>query len=167
MPADELFGELMDVLGASAWREELRERGRSVVFTNGVFDVLHAGHVEYLAWARTQGDALIVGLNSDASVRALKGDRRPIVPFAERATLLRALRSVDVVVEFAEATPEALLEVIRPDVHVKSAQYREEDLPERAVVLAHGGVVRLAPHSRGRSTTDVIARIVERYGSRI
>jgi rfaE bifunctional protein nucleotidyltransferase chain/domain len=126
--------------------------------------VLHAGHVEYLAWARSQGDALIVGLNSDASVREIKGERRPILPFLDRANLLRALRSVDAVVEFGERTPEALLERIRPDVHVKSAQYREEDLPERAVVLAHGGEVRLAPHLAGRSTTDIIGEIVARYG---
>jgi rfaE bifunctional protein nucleotidyltransferase chain/domain len=164
MAAPELFGTLLDADAASAWREQQRAQGRRVVFTNGVFDVLHAGHIEYLAWARSQGDALIVGLNSDASVREIKGERRPIVPFADRANLLRALRSVDAVVEFGEPTPEALLERIRPDVHVKSAQYREEELPERAVVLAHGGEVRLAPHLAGRSTTDIIGEIVARYG---
>ncbi len=164
MAAPELFGALLDADAASAWREQQRAQGRRVVFTNGVFDVFHAGHVEYLAWARSQGDALIVGLNSDASVREIKGERRPIVPFADRANLLRALRSVDAVVEFGERTPEALLERIRPDVHVKSAQYREEELPERGVVLAHGGEVRLAPHLAGRSTTDIIAEIVARYG---
>ncbi len=164
MAAPELFGTLLDADAASAWREQHRAQGRRVVFTNGVFDVLHAGHIEYLAWARSQGDALIVGLNSDASVREIKGERRPIVPFADRANLLRALRSVDAVVEFGEPTPEALLERIRPDVHVKSAQYREEELPERAVVLAHGGEVRLAPHLAGRSTTDIIGEIVARYG---
>jgi len=163
MPAPELFAAVLDADAASAWREEQRANGRRVVFTNGVFDVLHAGHVEYLAWARLQGDALIVGLNGDASVRELKGARRPIVPFEDRARLLCALRSVDAVVEFGERTPEALLERIRPDVHVKSAQYREEDLPERAVVLAHGGEVRLAPHVAGRSTTDIIGEIVARY----
>ena len=164
MAAPELFGTLLDADAASAWREQQRAQGRRVVFTNGVFDVLHAGHIEYLAWACSQGDALIVGLNSDASVREIKGERRPIVPFADRANLLRALRSVDAVVEFGEPTPEALLERIRPDVHVKSAQYREEELPERAVVLAHGGEVRLAPHLAGRSTTDIIGEIVARYG---
>jgi len=164
MAAPELFGTLLDADAASAWREQQRAQGRRVVFTNGVFDVLHAGHIEYLAWARSLGDALIVGLNSDASVREIKGERRPIVPFADRANLLRALRSVDAVVEFGEPTPEALLERIRPDVHVKSAQYREEELPERAVVLAHGGEVRLAPHLAGRSTTDIIGEIVARYG---
>jgi len=116
-----------------------------------------------VAWARAQGEALIVGLNADDSVRRLKGDRRPIVPFAERAKVLRALRSVDVVVGFNEDTPEALLERIKPDFHVKSAQYREEDLPERAIVLRNGGEIRLAPHIEGVSTTDVIATIVARY----
>lgn len=165
MAVPELFGALLDAEAASAWREQQRARGRRVVFTNGVFDVLHAGHVEYLAWARSQGDALIVGLNGDASVRAIKGEQRPIIPFADRAKLLCALRSVDAVVEFGERTPEALLARIRPDVHVKSTQYREEDLPERAVVLAHGGEVRLAPHLAGRSTTDLIGEIVARYRS--
>jgi rfaE bifunctional protein nucleotidyltransferase chain/domain len=165
MRAPEFFGELLSPDAAEVWRNEQRAHGRRVVFTNGVFDVLHAGHVSYLAWARAQGDALVVGLNTDESVRGLKGDRRPIVPFDERAVLLRALRSVDVVVGFGERTPERLLERIRPDVHVKSSQYREEELPERAVVLAHGGEVRLAPHTTGRSTTDIIDEIVARYGS--
>jgi rfaE bifunctional protein nucleotidyltransferase chain/domain len=157
------FGLLLDREAARAWREQLRAEGKRVVFTNGVFDVLHAGHVEYLAWARAQGDALLVGLNEDASVRALKGERRPIVPFEDRARLLRALRSVDAVVGFSERTPEVLLDLVRPDIHVKSAQYRLDDLPERAVVLSYGGEIRLAPHAAGRSTTDLIARIICRY----
>jgi rfaE bifunctional protein nucleotidyltransferase chain/domain len=149
---------------ALAWREEQRAAGKRVVFTNGCFDVLHAGHVEYLAWAREQGDALIVGLNEDDSVRRIKGPARPIVPFADRARVLSALRSVDAVVGFGERTPEVLLERIRPDVHVKSSQYREEELPERDVVLQHGGVIKLAPHIEGISTTDLIARILKSYG---
>jgi rfaE bifunctional protein nucleotidyltransferase chain/domain len=143
----------------------LRARGRRVVFTNGCFDVLHAGHVEYLAWARAQGDSLIVGLNEDDSVRRIKGESRPIVPFARRAAVLLALRSVDVVVGFAERTPEALLDRIRPDVHVKSDQYREEELPERTVVLQHGGRIALAPHVARESTTDLIARIIDAYSA--
>ena len=149
---------------AVAWREAARARGVRVVFTNGVFDVLHAGHVTYLAWARAQGDALIVGLNQDESVRALKGPERPLVPFADRATVLAGLRDVDLVVGFPERTPETLLDALRPDVHVKSAQYRLEDLPERFVVEQHGGEVHLAPHVAGRSTTDLIAEIKRRYG---
>ncbi|MFN2449100.1 MAG: adenylyltransferase/cytidyltransferase family protein, partial [Candidatus Baltobacteraceae bacterium] len=164
MLPDNFCAPLLDKAHAAAWRERERAAGRTVVFTNGVFDVLHAGHVQYLSWARTQGDALIVGMNGDASVRRNKGDRRPIVPFAERAQLVRALRSVDAVVEFGERTPEMLLESIRPDVHVKSTQYREEDLPERAIVLQHGGVIRLAPHLHGASSTDLIARIAALYG---
>ncbi len=148
---------------AAAWREELRSQDKRVVFTNGVFDVLHAGHVIYLEWARSQGDALIVGLNSDDSVRRLKGESRPIVPFAERARILDALRSVEAVVGFGERTPEVLLDALKPDVHVKSAQYREDELPERDVVLRHGGVIKLAPHLQGISTTDTIARIIARY----
>ena len=149
---------------AIAWRQEQRAAGKRVVFTNGCFDVLHAGHVEYLAWAREQGDALIVGLNEDDSVRRIKGPARPIVPFADRARVLAALRSVDAVVGFGERTPEVLLDKIRPDVHVKSSQYREEELPERDVVLEHGGVIKLAPHIEGVSTTDLIARILKSYG---
>jgi rfaE bifunctional protein nucleotidyltransferase chain/domain len=160
---ESFFGQLLDVDAAVAWRENLRAAGARVVFTNGVFDVLHAGHVSYLAWARAQGDALVLGLNLDATVRQLKGDARPIVPFEERARILCALRSVDVVVGFAERTPEILLDRIRPDVHVKSAQYRAEELPERTVVLGHGGEIRLAPHVEGSSTTDTIARILSRY----
>jgi len=159
------FGEYLDVAEAVAWRERMRERKLSVVFTNGCFDVLHAGHVEYLAWARSQGDALVVGLNEDESVRRLKGQARPIVPFAQRARVLLALRSVDVVVGFAERTPEVLLDRIRPDVHVKSDQYREDELPERTVVLRHGGRIALAPHVAGTSTTDTIARILNAYSA--
>jgi rfaE bifunctional protein nucleotidyltransferase chain/domain len=157
------FAELLGAEEAAAWREARRAEGKVVVFTNGCFDVLHSGHVEYLAWARAQGDVLVLGLNSDESVRKLKGANRPIVPFEERAEVLRGLRSVDVVVGFGERTPEGLLERIRPDVHVKSAQYREDELPERAVVLAHGGRIALAPHVAGRSTTDTIARILDAY----
>jgi rfaE bifunctional protein nucleotidyltransferase chain/domain len=159
----EFAAPLLDLESAVRWREEQRARGRKVVFTNGVFDIVHAGHVAYLAWARAQGAALVVGLNTDASVRALKGPERPIVPFADRAAVLGGLRSVDAVVGFPERTPETLLERVRPDVHVKSAQYRVEDLPERVVVLAHGGEIRLAPHAAGKSTTDIVAEIRRRY----
>lgn len=165
MDSPNFFAPLFDVDAASAWRESLRELGKRVVFTNGCFDVLHAGHVEYLAWARAQGDVLVLGLNTDESVRRLKGERRPIVPFEERAKLLCALRSIDAVVGFAERTPEVLIDRIKPDVFVKSAQYREDELPERTVVLQHGGVIRLAPHVAGKSTTDTIATILSRYGT--
>ncbi len=118
-----------------------------------------------MSWAREQGDALIVGLNADDSVRKLKGPNRPIVPFSERARVICALRSVDAVVGFAQRTPEVLIDALKPDVHVKSAQYREDELPERDVVLAGGGVIRLAPHVEGAGTTDTIASIIRRYCS--
>lgn len=158
-----LFGSLLTIDEAAAWRDAMRSEQRSVVFTNGCFDLIHAGHVEYLAWARAQGDALIVGLNEDDSVRKIKGASRPIVPFAQRAAVLLALRSVEVVVGFPERTPEVLLDRIRPDVHVKSDQYREDELPERTVVLRHGGRIALAPHVPRSSTTDLIARILDAY----
>ena len=160
----EYSAPIVEIEAAVRLREEWRARGRRVVFTNGVFDLVHAGHVAYLAWARAQGDALVLGLNADESVRALKGPERPLVPFADRAAVVAGLRSVDAVVGFAERTPEVLLDALRPDVHVKSAQYRIEDLPERIVVLQHGGEIRLAPHLVGKSTTDIVAEIRRRYG---
>jgi rfaE bifunctional protein nucleotidyltransferase chain/domain len=162
--SDEAFeAPLLTEDDAVAWRAAQRAAGRTVVTTNGVFDLLHAGHVAYLAWARAQGDALLLLLNDDASVRLLgKGPDRPLVPFAERARVLGALRSVDAVVGFRQRTPETLLERIRPDVHVKSAQYRLEELPERHVVERHGGRIALAPHQPGRSTTDLVAIIRSR-----
>ena len=160
MKPDPRWALVLDHAAALAWRDEQRAAGRSVVSTNGVFDLLHAGHVGYLAWARGQGDALIVLLNDDDSVRLLgKGPDRPLVPFAERARVLSALRSVDAVVGFRQRSPETLLERLRPDVHVKGAQYRLEDLPERYVVEAHGGRFALAPHQPGHSTTDLIAAL--------
>lgn len=160
MPAEAAFlGRVLDADALVTLREELRTAGRRVVTTNGVFDLLHAGHVAYLAWARAQGDALLVLMNGDASVRRLKGTERPIVTFADRARVVAALRSVDAVTGFDELTPEVLLDRVRPDVHVKSAQYRVEDLPERAVIERYGGTVVLAPHQAGRSTTDIVATI--------
>ena len=147
---------------AIAWRERERSAGHTVVFTNGVFDLLHAGHVAYLEWARSQGDALIVGVNVDDSVRRLKGPLRPFTPFEDRARVIAGLRSVDAVVGFGELTPETLLDRLRPDIHVKSAQYRIEDLPERTVVESFGGKILLAPHVDGKSTTDLAARISRR-----
>lgn len=143
----------------------MRAAGSRVVFTNGCFDIVHAGHVGYLAWARAQGDALIVGLNTDESVRRIKGPARPLVAFSDRARVLAALRSVDAVVGFSERTPEIIIDLLKPAVHVKSEQYREDELPERDVVIAHGGVIKLAPHIAGASTTDLIARILKHYGN--
>lgn len=138
---------------------ELRH-GKKLVFTNGVFDILHAGHVRYLEQARAMGDLLIVGLNSDASARALgKGPGRPINSEEDRAAVLRALRSVDAVVTFDDATPERLIRAIRPEVHVKGGDYKPEDLPEAAAVTDYGGEVRIVPFLEGRSTTAILEKL--------
>jgi rfaE bifunctional protein nucleotidyltransferase chain/domain len=160
--ASGFLAPVLDRAAAIAFREELRARGQTVVFTNGCFDVVHGGHTSYLAWARAQGDALIVGLNGDASVRGLKGPQRPFVPFGGRAEVLAALRSVDAVVGFDESTPVDLLAALKPDVHVKSAQYRIDELPEKYVVESNGGRIVLAPHLHGKSTTDLVATIRSR-----
>ena len=160
--ADPLLAPVLDRDAAVALRDALRAAGKTVVFTNGCFDVVHGGHTSYLAWARAQGDALIVGLNGDDSVRMLKGPERPFVPFAGRAEVLAALRSVDAVVGFDEKTPVELLARLRPDVHVKSAQYRVDELPEKYVVESNGGRIVLAPHVHGKSTTDLVAAIRSR-----
>jgi rfaE bifunctional protein nucleotidyltransferase chain/domain len=135
-------------------------RGK-VVFTNGVFDLLHVGHVRYLEFARGLGGMLVVGVNSDASVRALgKGPGRPLVPAAQRAEVVAALGCVDYVCIFEEARPDATIRSLRPDVHVKSAQYAAEELPEAQAVSEVGGVVVIAPHVAGISTTDIVKRAV-------
>lgn len=138
----------------AAWREDRRR----VVFTNGCFDLLHAGHVRYLAAARTLGDALIVGLNADTSVRRLKGPSRPVTPEGERAEILAALESVDAVVLFAEETPLALIEALTPDILVKGGDWSLETIVGREHVLAHGGQVLTVPLKEGRSTTALVAK---------
>ncbi len=136
------------------------QAGRRLVFTNGVFDILHAGHVQYLAEARKLGDMLIVGLNSDASVRRLgKGEDRPVNPLDDRATVLEALRAVDAVIAFDEDTPVELIRVLKPDVHVKGGDYSVKNLPETSVVQAYGGEVVILPLLQGRSTTGILGRL--------
>ena len=140
-------------------RETWRREGRRVVWTNGVFDLLHIGHLDSLTAARALGDVLIVGVNDDASVRRLKGPRRPLVPAAERAAMVAALRPADHAVIFGEDTPEAALARLRPDVHCKGADYAPPDgkpVPEREVVEAYGGTVAFLPLVAGRSSTRLI-----------
>jgi len=138
---------------------ELRHR-KKLVFTNGVFDILHAGHVRYLAQARLLGDLLVVGLNSDASARALgKGPGRPINNEEDRAEVLLALRAVDAVIPFDEPTPERLIRALRPEVHVKGGDYRVEDLPEAKIVGGYGGEVRILPLLEGRSTSEILGKL--------
>ncbi len=140
--------------------EQRRARGERIVSTNGVFDLLHVGHVRYLQAARRLGDLLVVGVNTDDGVRRLKGPSRPIVPEDERAELLAALSCVDYVTLFAEPTPEALLAVIRPGLHTKGGDYNVALLPETPVVERYGGKVITLPFVAGRSTSDLVARIL-------
>ncbi len=130
-----------------------------MVFTNGCFDLLHPGHVSYLRAARSLGDALVVGLNSDASVGRLKGPLRPIVPEEDRAIMLVALEFVDAVVVFDEDTPERLMRELKPAVYVKGGDYRIEDLPEAEVAAQIGAEVRILPFKPGYSTTALIEKI--------
>lgn len=144
---------------AAAWAADHRAAGRAVVFTNGVFDVLHPGHTRYLADARAQGDVLIVAVNSDRSVRAQnKGDDRPITPEQERAELLGALACVDAVVVFDEATPLEIVSAIQPDVLVKGADWAADAIVGRDVVESRGGRVVRMPLAPGYSTTAILER---------
>jgi D-glycero-beta-D-manno-heptose 1-phosphate adenylyltransferase len=145
----------------SSLGESLRAQGRRIVFTNGCFDLLHVGHLRYLKQARALGDMLVVGINTDAGVRRLKGPARPLVPEEERAELLAGLECVDYVTLFDEPLPSEAIAALRPDVHVKGGDYSMEDLPEAAVVRSYGGAIVLMPLIPGRSTTDLVRRILE------
>lgn len=139
-------------------RDQLHAEGKKLVFTNGCFDILHRGHTEYLAFARAQGDALVVGLNSDSSVRRAKGPTRPVNPEADRAFVLGSLRAVDFVVIFDEDEPRDLISKILPDVLVKGKDWAHY-VSGRDIVEAHGGRVVLAEMVEGRSTTATIERM--------
>ncbi len=144
---------------AEAWAAELRRRARALVFTNGVFDLLHPGHVRYLQDARILGDALIVAINSDRSVRANKGPSRPVNPEAERAEVVAALACVDAVVVFDEETPHAIITRLQPDVLVKGADWGPDNIVGRDVVEARGGRVVRIPLAAGYSTTAILGRV--------
>ena len=136
-----------------------RDAHQKIVVTNGCFDLLHPGHVSYLAWAKAQGDILIVLLNSDQSVTRLKGPSRPILNEQDRATMLSALKSVDAVCVFDEDSPVKQLEALQPDIYVKAEQYTEETLPETPILKKLGTQIAFAPMQQGVSTTDIIQRI--------
>ena len=140
----------------------LRAAGLRVVFTNGCFDILHVGHVRYLAAARALGDVLILGLNSDASVRRLKGETRPVNSEADRAEVVGALKSVDAVVIFGEDTAEELIAKVRPAVYAKGGDYTRETLPEAKIVEKYGGEVHFIDLVPGHSTTKIIEKIHQR-----
>jgi rfaE bifunctional protein nucleotidyltransferase chain/domain len=145
---------------AAAFVDRERRAGKAVVFTNGVFDLLHIGHVRYLKFARGLGDVLVVGVNSDSSVRRLgKGDDRPVTPEAERAEILSGLSPVDAVILFSGDTPAAAIERLRPDVLVKGADWEGRDIPGRDSVERRGGRVVFAPFEAGYSTTHILDTI--------
>jgi len=146
-----------DELVAAVARE--RAAGRRIALANGCFDVLHVGHVRYLEGARREGDCLVVAINDDASVRALKGAGRPVLPAADRAELVAALRAVDYVVLFPETTVARLLARLRPDVHCKGTDYTTDTVPERETVRAYGGRVAIVGDDKDHSTRDLFARI--------
>ena len=137
----------------------LRKGGKKVVFTNGCFDILHAGHVTYLEKAKAQGDVLVLGLNTDESVRRLKGPERPINNELDRAKVVGGLRAVDYVVFFGENTAEAVIAQVRPDVYVKGGDYTLDTLPEAKIVQSYGGKVVFIDMVEGRSTTNIIKKI--------
>ncbi|NQW03906.1 MAG: D-glycero-beta-D-manno-heptose 1-phosphate adenylyltransferase [Acidobacteria bacterium] len=149
---------------AARWAERLRRDQKRVVFTNGVFDLLHPGHVRYLQAARAEGDALIVAINSDRSVSAIKGPTRPLTPETERAEILDALRCVDAVVVFDEDTPAEIITAIQPAVLVKGADWAPDKIVGRDTVEAGGGTVILMPVEQGWSTTSIIAKIKKEAG---
>ena len=144
---------------AAELARSLQAQGRTVVFTNGVFDILHPGHLRYLQQARALGDALIIGLNADASVRRNKGPARPVNPEAERAEILEALACVDAVVVFEEDTPAEIIHAVQPDILVKGADWAEDAIVGRETVEARGGRVVRIPVEQGYSTTAIIDRV--------
>ena len=144
---------------AGALAARLRAQGKRVVLANGCFDLLHVGHVRYLAAARALGDVLFVGINADAAVRRLKGPGRPLMPAGERVELLAALRPVDHVVVFEEDTADRLVSLLRPDIHAKGTDYTEASVPEAASVRAAGGRVAIVGDPKDHGTRDVIAQI--------
>jgi len=142
---------------------DLRRSGKRIVFTNGCFDILHPGHIHTLTHAKALGDILIVGINSDASVKRLKGERRPIFNQGERAVMLTALEAVDYVTTFEEDTPLTLIRLLQPHVLVKGGDWSSESVVGREVVEADGGRVVLVPYQEGLSTTGVIERVLAAY----
>jgi D-glycero-beta-D-manno-heptose 1-phosphate adenylyltransferase len=144
-------------------RYELKNRNKKLVFTNGCFDILHSGHVDYLNQAKKLGDYLVVGLNSDISVKNIKGEKRPIVNEIERATILDNLKSVDFVTFFNEDTPEQLIKSLIPDILVKGADWALDKIVGREIVEDHGGEVKTIDFSYNQSTTKIINLIIERY----
>jgi D-glycero-beta-D-manno-heptose 1-phosphate adenylyltransferase len=141
----------------------MRSNGRRIVFVNGCFDLLHAGHVRYLQHARELGDALILGMNSDACVQKLKGEGRPLQSENDRAEILASMDCVDYVLVFNEPTVDSILMELKPDIHAKGTDYTEDSVPERATVLAYGGQTAIAGDAKNHSTRDIIKTILNKF----
>jgi rfaE bifunctional protein nucleotidyltransferase chain/domain len=156
---DWAMGEVLTREETTSRRQELAANGKTLVFTNGIFDLFHVGHLDYLEKARALGDALFVGINDDASSRRLKGMGRPLIPADERARLIAALMPVTAVIVFGEDTADELIRLLRPDIYVKGGDYAHKELPERPTVEALGGRVVLIDFVAGHSTSDLIDRI--------
>lgn len=146
-------GELLERI------EKERAAGRTIAFANGCFDVLHVGHVRFLAGAAEEADVLVIGVNGDGSVQVLKGENRPIMPEGERAELIAALRMVDYVTIFREKSPERLIGVLRPDVHCKGTDYTTESVPEAETVRSYGGRVAIVGDPKDHSSSELIERL--------
>ena len=142
---------------------EEKAAGNQIVFTNGCFDLLHIGHTRYLAQAKAKGDILVVGLNSDSSVKKLKGDKRPLIPQDERAEMLSNLEMVDYVTIFADETAKNVIAELEPDIYVKGGDYSINNLPEAEVVQQYGGAIELVSEIKGASTTNIVNKILETY----
>ncbi|MFC1724519.1 D-glycero-beta-D-manno-heptose 1-phosphate adenylyltransferase [candidate division KSB1 bacterium] len=144
-------------------RKKLQSENKKVVFTNGCFEILHKGHVEYLSRARELGDFLIVAVNSDSSIKLIKGEKRPIIPAEDRAFVIANLKPVDAVFIFEEETPKRIIDLIIPDVLVKGGDYVIETIVGHKTVLANGGIVKTIPLTEGKSTSDIFKLIIERF----
>ncbi|MFA6349773.1 MAG: D-glycero-beta-D-manno-heptose 1-phosphate adenylyltransferase [Candidatus Omnitrophota bacterium] len=144
--------------------KQLQSAGKKIVFTNGCFDLIHAGHVRYLSAAKNMGDVLILGLNSDSSVRKIKGPKRPLVTQKDRLAVMASLECIDFVVIFNETTPLKIIQILKPDILVKGADWKSSDIVGADFVKKHGGKVATIKLTRGRSTSNLIKKIVKIYG---
>lgn len=158
------MGTIVSQQKLAALVADLKKQGKRIVTTNGAFDILHVGHAKALQAAKALGDVLIVGLNSDSSVKQYKSDKRPVIGESDRAEMLAALACVDYVTVFTETDPRNFLELVKPNVHTKSGDYDAEKMVETPTVRKNGGEVRIMPFVAGKSTTSIIERIREVYG---
>jgi D-beta-D-heptose 7-phosphate kinase/D-beta-D-heptose 1-phosphate adenosyltransferase len=162
----EMMEKILDLERAVPIIRELKARGKKVVFTNGCFDIVHSGHVQYLSQARSLGDFLVVGINDDHSVRSIKGEGRPILPLEDRALVLAALECVDMVIPFGDPDPLRIIKAIGPHFLVKGADWPEEAIVGAQWVRSIGGEVVRVPLRAGISTSEIIRRILSRFGTR-